>query len=429
MHARTFLCRLEKENPMSHPHDVLVVGAGIGGLTLALQLHEAGIACRLIEAVPRLEPLGVGINVLPHASRELHRLGLGPALARVAVQTREAVFYNRFGQLIYTEPIGEAAGYDVPQYSIHRGDLQTLLVEAVRDRLGVDAIALAHRLIAFDQDERGVTATVENRSGRHRIRAGVLIGCDGVHSTVRAQLHPDEDGVRYSGYTMWRGVTEWPRFLSGASMVRAGWLTTGKMVIYPIRDNIDGAGTQLVNWVAELDVPQRGDRDWTLNGSVQDVIGPFENWHFDWLDVPALMRGAEQVLEYPMVDQEPLDRWSFGRVTLLGDAAHPMVPRGSNGAGQAIVDTRALTDRLRAIGDPVSALAAYEAQRREATAQVVRINRTNPPDAILREVYERTGDQPFNRIEDVISVAELEAVLGHYRTVAGYSKEALRSTT
>jgi 5-methylphenazine-1-carboxylate 1-monooxygenase len=407
-------------------HNVLVVGAGIGGLTLALQLHQAGISCQLIEAAPALEPLGVGINILPHAARELHRLGLGSALDEVGIRTQESVFYNRFGQLIYAEPLGEAGGYGWPQYSVHRGDLQTVLAEAVRDRLGTEAIAMRQRLVGFEQDERGVTAIVAGDSGLRRIGTGVLVGCDGVHSAVRAQLYPGGDGLRYSGYTMWRGVTTWPRFLTGASMVRAGWLATGKMVIYPIRNDVDGNGSQLVNWVAELETPKRAVRDWTRAGSLEDVIAPFEEWEFDWLDVPALMRNAEQILVYPMVDQEPLDRWSFGRVTLLGDAAHPMLPRGSNGAGQAILDTRALADCLHEQNDPVVALSAYDAQRREATGEVVRMNRTNPPDAILREVYERTGDRPFTRIEDVISVADMEAMLNRYRSVAGCTKDALR---
>jgi 5-methylphenazine-1-carboxylate 1-monooxygenase len=407
-------------------HDVLVVGAGIGGLTLALQLHQAGIPCQLIEAAPALEPLGVGINILPHAARELHRLALGSALDGVGIRTRESVFYNRFGQLIYVEPLGEAGGYGWPQYSVHRGDLQTLLAEAVRDRLGTEAIAMSQRLAGFEQDERSVTAIVADDSGLRRIRTGVLVGCDGVHSAVRAQLYPGEDALRYSGYTMWRGITTWPQFLTGASMVRAGWLATGKMVIYPIRNDVDGNGSQLVNWVAELETPKRAVRDWTRAGSLEDVIAPFEEWEFDWLDVPALMRNAEQILVYPMVDQEPLDRWSFGRVTLLGDAAHPMVPRGSNGAGQAILDTRALADCLHEQNDPVAALSAYDAQRREATGEVVRMNRTNPPDAILREVYERTGDRPFTRIEDVISVADMEAMLNRYRSVAGCTNDALR---
>lgn len=410
---------------MTKPAQVLIVGAGIGGLTLALQLHAAGIPARLVEAAPELRPLGVGINILPHASRELHRLGLDPDLASAAVQTRESVFYNRFGQFIYAEPVGTAAGFTWPQYSIHRGDLQMILAEAVRRRLGDDAIALGHTFRRFTQDEGGVVAVVETARGTEQIRAELLIGCDGVHSAVRAQLHPDGQGLLYSGYTMWRGVTRHQPILTGASMIRTGWLATGKIVVYPIRDNIDGNGLQLVNWVAELETPQRGDRDWNRDGSIEDVIEPFADWQFDWLDVPALMRRSERILEYPMVDQDPLDRWSFGRVTLLGDAAHPMVPRGSNGGGQAILDTRALTDELCAHPDPVAGLIAYDEQRRAATAEIVRLNRTNPPDAILREVYERTGDKPFDRIDDVISRDELAGLLQRYRQVTGSSHEAL----
>lgn len=402
-------------------NDVLIAGGGIGGLTLALQLHAAGIPCRIIEAAPRLTALGVGINILPHASRELHRLGLGPALDRIAVRTNEARFYNRFGQFIYTEPLGLAAGYAWPQYSVHRGDLQQVLLDAVQERLRPEALKLDARLVTAEQDKTAVTAVVQVADQEESITAGVLVGCDGIHSAVRAVLYPTQPGLRYAGCTMWRGVSVAPPFLGGASMVRAGWLATGKLVIYPIRDAVNDSGDQLVNWVAELEAPQRADRDWNLEGYVDDMIEPFKDWQFDWLDVPAMIRSADQVLVYPMVDQDPLPRWSFGRITLLGDAAHPMVPRGSNGAGQAILDTRSLADRLLDLDDQVEALAAYDRDRREATSHVVLMNRTNPPDAILREVYERTGDRPFVRIEDVITIAEMEQMLGRYRTVAGYS--------
>src|SRR5437763_13431586 len=223
---------------------------------------------------------------------------------------------------------------------------------------------------------------------------------------------------------MWRGVTRWKPILSGASMVRAGWLSHGKMVIYPIRP-ADADGLQLINWVAEIETPTYRKRDWNRPGAIADFSGAFADWHFDWLDVPAFIRAADSVLEFPMVDQDPLPRWSFGRVTLLGDAAHPMVPRGSNGAGQAILDARALVDALLRHADPADALRAYETKRLEATANVVRMSRKNPPDAILREVFVRSGDRPFERIEDVIGLDELKAISDGYKRVAGYDRESL----
>ncbi|MDQ4062041.1 MAG: flavin-dependent oxidoreductase, partial [Pseudomonadota bacterium] len=392
--------------------EVIIIGGGIGGLTLGLMLHERGIPCRIYEAAPEIRPIGVGINILPHATKELTRLGLEEELARVAVTTKEAVFFNRFGQLIYREPLGRAAGYEWPQFSIHRGDLQMVLLDAFRQRAGDDRIVTGSRCTRVDQDGNGVVVHFANADGGEALppaRGRVAVACDGIHSAVRRQLYPDEGDPRYSGVNMWRGVTRWPPFLSGASMVRAGWLATGKMVIYPIRNNVDAEGRQLVNWVAEIETPNYKRRDWNRPGRFEDFIGAFEDWHFDWLDVPELIRSAEAILEFPMVDQDPLPRWSFDRITLLGDAAHPMVPRGSNGAGQAILDARALTDCLMASADPAQALKAYEDRRLEATANVVRTNRTNPPDAILREVFVRTGDKPFGTIDEVISRDELVA--------------------
>ena len=408
--------------------EIIIVGAGIGGLTLGLALHQAGIACRIYESVPDVKAIGVGINLLPHATKELAALGLEDALARVAVKTRDATFFNRFGQLIYQEPLGRAAGYEHPQFSIHRGDLQMILLEEFRSRTGGDRIVTNSHCVGVAQDEAGVTVTFSDGPGgknRFAVRGRVAIACDGINSAVRKQFFPDEGEPRYSGVNMWRGVTRWKPMLSGASMVRAGWLSHGKMVIYPIRD-ADTDGLQLINWVTEIETPNYRKRDWNRAGSIEDFIGAFADWHFDWLDVPAFVRAADLVLEFPMVDQDPLPRWSFGRVTLLGDAAHPMVPRGSNGAGQAILDVRALTAALREHADPVAALAAYEAQRLEATARVVLTNRTNPPDAILREVYERTRDRPFAAIGDVISHEELVALSEGYKRIAGYSKDALR---
>ena len=407
---------------------VLVVGAGIGGLTTALELHRVGLPCRVVESVSRFAPAGVGINILPHASRQLGELGLEGKLSQRAVITRESVFYNRFGQLIYAEPAGRAAGYPDPQYSIHRADLHEVLLGAVTERLGAGAVATGHRVTRVDQDDRRAVARVERTDGTATdLEADVVVAADGIHSAVRAQLFPDEGPPRYSGVTMWRGVSVWPPILTGASMIRAGWLATGKLVVYPIRNHADGQGRQLVNWVAELETPQRVDRDWTQPGDLKDFLPCFADWRFDWLDVPALLRASTVLLEYPMVDAEPLPRWSHGRVTLLGDAAHPMVPRGSNGAGQAILDARAVAGALAASpADPVAALGAYDDRRREATTAVVLANRQNPPDAILREVYERTGDRPFERLEDYVTVEELARITENYKRVAGFTLRELQ---
>ncbi|MBD0270301.1 MAG: flavin-dependent oxidoreductase [Acetobacteraceae bacterium] len=412
--------------------DVLIVGGGVGGLALALCLHRTGIPCLVLEAAPEFRALGVGINILPHASAELARLGLEEELSRVAVLADEASFFNRFGQLVHSEPLGRAAGYPHPQFSIHRADLHEALLRAARQRLGGDRVLLGRRLAAADQDADGVTrrfAPDASGAAPPAVRGAVAVGCDGIHSALRRQLHPGEGEPRYTGYNMWRGVSPWPPILTGATLARVGWLATGKMVIYPIRNAIDAEGRQLLNWVFEIETDTyRSRRDWNLPGDVEDVLPRVAEWRFPWLDVPAMLRASEQVLEYPMVDQDPLPRWTFGRLTLLGDAAHPMVPRGSNGAGQSILDARCLADALaRAPDDPVAALAAYEAERLPATTQVVLTNRTSPPDAILRVVHERTGDKPFARIEDVMSRDEMLAITGSYKRVAGYDLERLRT--
>jgi 2-polyprenyl-6-methoxyphenol hydroxylase-like FAD-dependent oxidoreductase len=407
---------------------VIIVGAGIGGLTLGLALHQAKIPCRIFESVPEIRAIGVGINLLPHATRELATLGLEDELAKVAIQTSDATFFNRFGQLIYQEPLGRAAGYDHPQFSIHRGDLQMVLLDAFRSRAGAERIVTGRHCLGVEQDEAGVTVSFSDGPGgkeRFAVRGRVAIACDGINSVIRKQFFPDEGEPRYSGVNMWRGVTRWKPMLSGASMVRAGWLSHGKMVIYPIRA-AGSDGLQLINWVAEIETPNYRKRDWNRAGALDDFIGPFSTWHFDWLDVPAFIRAADSVLEFPMVDQDPLPRWTFGRVTLLGDAAHPMVPRGSNGAGQSILDARVLTSALLEHADPAAALSAYEKQRLDATTRIVLTNRTNPPDAILREVFERTKDRPFRAIDEVISRDELVALSEGYKRIAGYTKEALR---
>ena len=410
--------------------EVLIIGAGIGGLTLGLMLQRAGIACRVFEAASELKAVGVGINILPHASRELCALGLEEALATVAVTTREYCFYNRFGQYIYSEPAGRFAGYDVPQFSIHRGDLQMVLLDAFIARAGADKVITGWRCTRVEHDGDDAIAHFEDAAGKPlpAQRGAVAVSCEGIHSVLRKQLYPAEGPPKYSGINMWRGVTRWQPILTGASMIRVGWHHPAKLLIYPIRNGIDPQGRQLVNWVCDIETPQYQTRDWNRRGRLEDFLPAMADWHFDWLDVPQFIRSADAILEYPMVDQDPLPRWSFGRLTLLGDAAHPMYPRGANGAAQAILDGRALTDALKANADLLAALRAYEAKRLPATAEVVLANRKAPPDAILQEVYRRTGDKPFKNIDDVISRAELVALSESYKRVAGYDKERLKAS-
>lgn len=411
-------------------NDVIIVGGGIGGLTLALFLHRAGISCRVYEAAPELKAVGVGVSLLPHSTKALGELGLNEALAKVAVTTAESVFFNRFGQRIHGEPTGKIAGYDYPQFQVHRGDLHRVLLEAFKARIGADRLFTGWKCSGFSQDANSATAHFRSSTTGEELpsQTGVaVIACDGLHSVIRKQLHPNEGEPVYSGVNMWRGVTRWKPWMGGNTYVRGGWLTPGKMVIYPIRNQLDADGKQLINWVAEVTTPVYEKRDWNRPGRLEDFIHVFDDWHFEWLDVPAMIRAADVILEFPMIDQDPLPWWTQGRVTLLGDAAHPMVPRGSNGAGQAILDGQALAQILASTPDTAQALKDYEAKRLPATANIVRTNRVNPPDAILREVYERTGDKPFKNIDDVISKKELMDISDSYKRVAGYDKASLKA--
>ena len=410
---------------MSDRPDVLIVGGGIGGLVLALSLHQAGISSRVFEAAPEVLPLGVGINLLPHAMRELSELGLQETLAACAIETRELAFYSRHGQFIYKEPRGRFAGYDWPQLSIHRADLHRVLLDAVVERLDGDALKLDHRCIRVDQDGAGVVVHFDKAGPQ---RGKLAVGCDGIHSALRHQLVANEGPPKYSGVNMWRGAVRWPAYLGGDTMVSTGWMTVGKTVIYPIRPGTpESAGLPLINWVAEIERAEAVRQDWTGRGRLSDMMPAFAGLKFDWLDISGMIESTAEILEYPMVDRDPLPRWGLGRLTLLGDAAHPMYPRGSNGAGQAILDARFLTGQIRKLGATPEALQHYEAVRGPTTAKVVLTNRSDPPDAILREVWQRSGGQRFARIEDVISTAELEAISERYKKVAGFDRESLRA--
>jgi 2-polyprenyl-6-methoxyphenol hydroxylase-like FAD-dependent oxidoreductase len=401
---------------------ITIVGGGICGLSLALNLHARNIPCRVYEAAPELKELGVGITLLPHAMREFAALGLADELLRAGIENAESCFFNRFGQLIYREPRGKAGGYQQPEVGIHRGRLHLALYRAVQERLGPDCVVTDRSCVGVEQDERGARLSFrETSSGQMLppVAAEVVIACDGVNSALRRQLVGDS--VVFTGINTWRGVTRHQPILTGRSYLRIGSILTGKIVIYPIIDDVDGAGHQLINWTTEIKRDTGEMNDWNKPGDLADFIAVYESWRFDWLDVADLIRRSETILEYPMVDKDPLPRWTFGRVTLAGDAAHPMYPRGSNGAAQSVIDARTLADCLAAQAEPRAALAAYEAARREATGEVVRTNREHPPDFINIKVEELTGDKPFDNLDDFISQDELRALSDNYKRIAGFA--------
>ena len=409
---------------------VAIVGGGIGGLALALHLHRLGQVCEVFEAVPQVREIGVGITLLPHAMRELAALGLAEAVETAGMVNYESVFYTRHGQFIYRELRGRHAGYPQPEVSIHRGKLHQILWQAAVQRLGLERVHTGHRFARMAQQDHQVTLHFEDPQGQPlpEVRSRVVVAADGVNSAVRRVFYPDEK-VAFNGINTWRGVTRHKPILTGKSYMRVGSIDTGKMVIYPIADNIDGQGLQLINWVAEIGGQSERPNDWNHSGRLEDVLPLFKDWTFDWLNVPELIANAESILEYPMVDKDPIGQWTFGRVTLLGDAAHPMYPRGSNGSAQALVDARTLADELAASSssgnDRVHALVRYEAVRRPITSQVVLTNRSTPPDFINIKVDELTKGQPFRHIDDVISQEELRKISDDYKKIAGFSLGAM----
>lgn len=407
--------------------EIAIIGGGIVGLGLALNLHRHGLACRVYEAVPEVKELGVGITLLPHAMRELALLGLQEKIEPLGIENQESCFFNRFGQLIYREPRGRYAGYSIPEIGIHRGRLHRVLYDAACERLGPECVVTDRRCVGLEQDEAGVTLQfrqTSNGAACPPVRAAIGIGCDGVNSTVRAQFYPDEKLV-FTGINTWRGVTWRPPILTGRTYMRVGSIRTGKIVIYPIIDGIDGAGNQLINWTTEIETGGEQQNDWNRPGRLEEFIHIYDSWRFDWLDVADMIRNAEAIFEYPMVDKDPIEQWSFGRITLAGDAAHPMYPRGSGGSAQGLIDARTLADLLAGETDPVAALRAYQAARSGPAARVVRTNRSQPPDFINIKVEELTGDRPFDNLDAYITQDELRALSDAYKRVAGYSLEQI----
>ncbi|MCT8177979.1 flavin-dependent oxidoreductase [Variovorax sp. CY25R-8] len=409
---------------------VLIAGGGIGGLSLALSLHQIGVPCRVFEAVPALQPLGVGINLQPNAVRELHELGIGnDLLDRIGIQAREWALVGRNGNEVYAEPRGLRAGYRWPQYSLHRGELQMLLYRTALERLGPDAIQLGQRVTGYRNGEQGVTALVESRDGqRSEVEGRLLVAADGLHSAVRAQMHPQQPPIQWGGAIMWRGTTPGVPVRSGASFVGVGSLRH-RVVLYPISPPDPATGLATINWIAEITVDNAEgwtQGDWNRRVELSDFAHHFEGWDFGWLDVPSMLRGAKEVFEYPMIDRDPVPTWVDGHVALLGDAAHVMYPVGSNGASQAIVDARVLGASMLSHGVTPAALRAYDERLCADISALVLRNRGAGPFGLLGLVDERCGGV-FDDIEQVIPAAEREAYMARYKAAAGFAIETLNA--
>lgn len=408
--------------------DILIAGGGIGGFAAALSLHQAGYPVRVFETVDQVQALGVGINLLPHAVRELDELGLMDDLLRVGLAPDHLSYFTKRGELIWSETRGLLAGYKWPQVSVHRGHLQRFLYDAAVERIGADRIHTGHHVGGFEQDADGVTVHLVNRrTGQRRgdVKGSLLVAADGIHSVIRRQFVPNEGPPRWNGAILWRGLAEGPPVFDGKTLVWAGHAKQ-KFVFYPLSEATNDR--QQLNFIAELvfDSTVLAEReDWNKPGNLDDFLPEFEDWTFDWLDVPSLVRSAPATYQFPMVDRDPLDRWTHGRVTLLGDAAHPMYPIGSNGASQAILDARGLTGCLLSYpGDPLQALIRYDEVRRPATAGIVLANRGHGPERPMTLVEERAPDG-FTDINDIISPEEILQSTDGYRKAAGFAMTEL----
>ncbi len=410
---------------------IVIVGGGIGGLAAALMLHDRGIKAEVYERSAEIRELGVGINTLPHAIRELANIGLLDALDCVAIRTHELIYQNRQGQTIWQELRGTDAGLDMPQFSIHRGRLQGVLRDAVIERLGPDAIRTGHACTGVKQANGSATAIFQTAdSAELPVDGDAVIACDGIHSVVRGQFYPDQGDPKWNGIMLWRGACLWDPFLTGRSMVIAGGMEA-KLVLYPIANDARPDGKVLMNWavaakLGDGSTPMPRREDWNREGVMSELLPFVDNtFTLDVLDPLALIRETGTFYEYPMCDRDPVERWTFDRVTLLGDAAHPMYPVGSNGASQAILDARCLADRLAdSDGDVPAALLAYETERLPATSEIVRQNRGGGPERVIDLVNQRAPDG-FERLEDVAGHDELEAVVRGYQKTAGFDKASV----
>ena len=403
----------------------LIIGGGIVGLTTALMLHRSGIEVTVYEEALKIKELGVGLNLLPHSVKHLIGLGLQAKLDNNALRTGELRFFCKKGKSIWREPRGLEAGYEVPQYSIHRGRLQTLLKEEVIKRLGKGALITDRRLMRFESSDKGATAFFQTSAGENITESGAfIIGADGINSAVRQQLYPDQGDPRFAGLMLWRGATVSKPFLSSNTMIMAGH-NDQKVVIYPI-SNPDESGKQLINWVAELRVPLDSVHrdDWDNEGHLDEFADRFDDWKFDWLDISSLFQHAEKIYKFPMVDRDPVGQWSFDRVTLAGDAAHAMVPNGSNGASQGILDAASLERCLSTHANVVTAFEKYEEERLPPTSRLVIDNRKTGPERVLQLVEERCDGQ-CAAAHVCVPQTELGEIAQAYKKLAGFDKSSV----
>ncbi|AMB59532.1 FAD-dependent monooxygenase [Microterricola viridarii] len=400
-------------------HDIAIIGAGPGGLVTALRLHQQGIRTKIYEIVPELKPLGVGVDIKTVGTKQFEDLDLLEEFRSISVDAEDSIFYNHFGQEIYAEKCGVHMGYLHEQRFVHRGILQMLLYRTVIERLGEDAVVLGAGLVSYEQDADGVTLEIEHRDGsRERVRHDALIAADGIKSVARRQMHPDQAEPEFSGITMWRGTTLHEPIRGGHTILHLGDPRISTMIIYPIAENFEGIGLDLINWVVETNGEETIE-DWNQVADPEQLIPAFDTLKLPFLDVQQLIRDAREVYLFPLTRHFPLDTWVDGRVALLGDAAHAMYPRGGNGITQATLDAAVLAEKLTEHADPAAAFIEYDAARRPMVNRITDNMRGEGYEVIRRIVAERTAGKPFDDIEEVLPLAEADEIFSKYHALVG----------
>lgn len=401
--------------------DIAIIGAGPGGLITALRLHQKGFRSTIYESVAELQPLGVGVDIKVYGTKEFEELGLLNEFRAMSVDAEDSIFFNHYGQEIYAEKCGVHMGYLHEQRFVHRGYLQMMFYEKVLERLGADSVVLGARMTSYSQDADGVTLVIQHQDGRtEQVRHDVVIAADGIKSAVRKQMHPALSEPTYSGITMYRGTTLREPFRGGHTILHIGDPRISTMIIYPIAQNFEGTGLDLINWVVEYERPDTEIlEDWNQVGSVGDILPLYDTVKLPFLDVQQLMRDAREVYLFPLIRHEPLDSWTDGRVVLLGDAAHAMYPRGGNGVCQAFLDARVIAEKLAEFDNPGEAFAAYEASRRVPVNNIMMSMRGEGYEVVRRMVAERTNGKPFTDIEEVLPLAEADEIFSKYHQLVG----------